>query len=74
MATITLTENKSVFEVDYGTDKVSLSIVNGDIAQVTSIPSIGGGLTIDVDNNVRLMVQAIQDYQAYVAALNPGGV
>ena len=65
---IVLTQNKSVFEVDYGTDKVQLSIVNGEISEVTSFPGVGGGLTVQVDSNIKLMVQAIQDYQAFVAA------
>jgi hypothetical protein len=64
---ITKTQEASTFEVDYGGDKVQLSIVDGQIATVTSIPAIGGGLTITVDDNVKLMVQGITDYQAYIA-------
>lgn len=67
---ITKIQNVSTFDVDYGADKVQLSIVDGQIATVTSIPEVGGGLTITVDNNIKLMVQAITDYQAYIAS-NP---
>ena len=70
LPTITQTQNITTFEIDYGSDKVQLSIVNGEIATVTSILEVGGGLTITVGNNIRLMVQAITDYQTYMAA-NP---
>lgn len=65
--TITKTQESSLFEVSYGADKVQLSIVDGQIASVTSIPEVGGGLTIIIDDNIRLMVQGITDYQAYIA-------
>ena len=67
-ANITVKEQSQVVSVDYGDHQIELSLVNGNIDQVSLIKSDNSTpTTIQITAEIQLIVQGIQDYQASLA-------